>query len=43
MPREVWGAPSLELFLAMLDGAVSNLVQLNVSLLMAGMLKLDDV
>ncbi|KAK4825767.1 LOW QUALITY PROTEIN: hypothetical protein QYF61_002330 [Mycteria americana] len=36
LPREVVGAPSLETFKARLDGALSNLIQLKVSLLNAG-------
>jgi len=38
LPREVVGAPSLEAFGVRLDGALSNLVQWKVSLLMAGSL-----
>jgi len=34
--REVVGAPSLETFKARLDGALSNLIQLKMSLLTAG-------
>jgi len=36
LPREVVAAPSLETFKAGLDGALSNLIQLKMSLLMAG-------
>jgi len=36
LPREVVDAPSLESFQAGLDGALRNLIQLKVSLLMAG-------
>jgi len=36
LPREVGEAPSLETFKAGLDGALSNLVQLKMSLLTAG-------
>jgi len=36
LPREVVGAPSLETFQARLDGALSNLIWLKMSLLMAG-------
>jgi len=35
LPREVVDAPSLETFQARLDGALSNLVWLKMSLLMA--------
>jgi len=35
LPREVVEAPSLETFMARLDGALSNLVQLKMSLLSA--------
>jgi len=35
LPREVVDAPSLETFQARLDGALSNLIQLNMSLLTA--------
>ncbi|PKU47329.1 hypothetical protein llap_2354 [Limosa lapponica baueri] len=43
LPREVVDAPSLEVFTARLDGALSNLVQWEVSLPMAGGLELDDL
>jgi len=36
LPREVVDAPSLETFQARLDGALSNLIQLKMSLLIAG-------
>jgi len=36
LPREVVDAPSLETFQAMLDGALSNLIQLKMSLPTAG-------
>ena len=36
MPREVVEAPSLEAFKARLDGALSNLIYLKMSLLSAG-------
>jgi len=36
LPREVVDAPSLEMFKARLDGALSNLIQLKMSLLTAG-------
>jgi len=36
LPRGVVDAPSLEAFKARLDGALSNLIQLKVSLLIAG-------
>jgi len=36
LPREVVDAPSLETFKARLDGALSNLVWLKISLLSAG-------
>jgi len=36
LPREVVEAPSLEIFKARLDGALSNLVYLKMSLLTAG-------
>jgi len=42
-PREVVGAPSLEMFKARLDGALSNLVWWKMSLLMAGGLEPDDL
>jgi len=36
LPREVVAAPSLETFEARLDGALSNLMELKMSLLIAG-------
>jgi len=42
-PREVVDPPTLEVFKARLDGALSNLVQWKVSLPMPGVLKLDDL
>jgi len=36
LPREVVGAPSLETFQVRLDGALSNLIELKTSLLIAG-------
>ena len=36
LPREVVDAPSLETFKARLDGALSNLIWLKMSLLVAG-------
>jgi len=36
LPREVVEAPSLEAFKARLDGALSNLIRLKMSLLAAG-------
>jgi len=36
LPREVVDAPSLEIFKARLDGALSNLIELKMSLLIAG-------
>jgi len=38
LPREVVDAPSLEIFKVRLDGALSNLIKLKVSLLIAGRL-----
>jgi len=43
LAREVVDAPSLEVFKAMLDGALSNLVQWKVSLPKAGGLGLGDL
>ena len=43
LPREVVDAPSLEVFKARLDGALSNLVYWKVSLPMAGGLELDGL
>jgi len=36
LPREVVNAPSLETFKARLDGALSSLIQVKMSLLIAG-------
>jgi len=38
LPREVVDAPSLETFKAMLNGALSNMIKLKLSLLIAGRL-----
>jgi len=38
LPREVGDAPSLQMSKLRLDGALSNLIQLRMSLLMAGQL-----
>jgi len=38
LPREVGDASSLETFKVRLDGALSNLIQLKISLLIAGVL-----
>jgi len=43
LSEEVVAAPSLEVFKARLDGALSNLVWWKVSLLMAGGLALGDL
>ena len=43
LPREAVAAPSLAVFKARLDGALSTLVWWKVSLLMAGGLVLDDL
>jgi len=43
LPREAVAAPSLVVFKARLDGALSNLVWWNLSLLMAGGLELDNL
>ena len=43
LPREAVAAPSLEVFKARLDGALSNLVLWKVSLPMAGGLELGDL
>ncbi|PKU37230.1 hypothetical protein llap_12465 [Limosa lapponica baueri] len=43
LPREAVAAPSLEVFRARLDGALSNLVWWEVFLPMAGVLELDDL
>ena len=38
LPREVVDAPSLETFKARLDGALSNMIQVKVSMVIAGVL-----
>jgi len=43
LPREAVAAPSLEVFKARLDGALSNLALWKMSLLMAGGLEPDDL
>jgi len=43
LPREAVAAPSLAVFKARLDGALSNLVKRKMSLLMAGGLEPDDL
>ena len=43
LPREAVDAPSLAVFKARLDGALSNRVYWKVSLPMAGGLELDDL
>jgi len=43
LPRAAVGTPSLEVFKARLDGALSNLVYREVSLPIAGGLELDDL
>jgi len=43
LPREVVEVPSLETFKARLDGALSNLVWLKMSLLAAWGVGLDDL
>jgi len=43
LPREAGDAPSLAVFKARLDGALSNLVWWKVSLPMAGGWELDDI
>ena len=43
LPREAVGAPSLETFKDGLDGVLGSLVWWEVSLLMVGGLKLDDL
>jgi len=43
LPREAVNALSLEVFKARLDGALSNLVEWKMSLLMAGGLEPDDL
>jgi len=43
LPREAVDAPSLEVFKARLDGALSNLVQWKMSLPVAGGLEVNDL
>jgi len=43
LPREAVAAPSLSVFKARLDGALSNLVWWKMSLLMVGRLQLEDL
>jgi len=43
LPKEVFDAPSLETFKARLDGTLNILIQLKMSLLVAGGLDLDDL
>ena len=43
LPREAVAAPSLAVFKARLDGALSNLVWWKMSLLRAGRLEPDDL
>jgi len=43
LPSEAVDAPSLEAFKARLDGAVSNLVKMEVSPPITGRLDLDDL
>jgi len=43
LPREAMDAPSLAVLKARLDGSLSNLVWWKMSLLMAGVLELDDL
>jgi len=43
LPREAVDAPSLAVFKARLDGALSNLIWWKMSLLMAGGLEPDDL
>jgi len=43
LPRETVAAPSLKVFQARLDGALSNLVSLKLSLPVAAGLELDDL
>jgi len=43
LPREAVAAPSLAVFKARLDGALSNLLWWKMSLLMAGGLEPDDL
>lgn len=43
MPKEVLGAPSLETLKSRLDRTLRNVIELKMSLLIAGEVKLDDV
>jgi len=43
LPGEVVDAPSLETFKVRLDGVLSNLIQLKISLLVAGRVGLDGL
>jgi len=43
LPGEVVDAPSLETFKARLDGALSSLIELKMSLLTSGEVGLDDL
>jgi len=43
LPREVVDTPSLETFKVRLDGALSNMIWLKMSLLLAGGVGLDDL
>jgi len=43
LPREVVDVPSLETFKVSVDGALSNLIQLKMSLHMAGGVGLDGL
>jgi len=43
LPREAVDAPSLDVFKARLDGDLSNLIEWNMFLPMAGGLKLSDL
>lgn len=42
LPREVMNTPSLEVFMASLEGALSNLVKWKLPLPIVGELKIDD-
>jgi len=43
LPREVVDSPSLEIFNIRLDGALSNLILLKMSLCTAGRIGMDDL
>ena len=43
MPREVVDVPSLETLKVRMDGTLSNLIELKVSLLNSGGLEIDDL